>query len=171
MENPGIKWGVYLGVASVIWTLIAYLIGAKFLLSTGGYIGFVIYLIAMIMAAREAKSLLGGFASFGEVFKPSFVTFAIGTAIALVFSFILMNFVDPSLIDAQKEVAIEATRKMVERFGGGEAAIEQAIIEIENSNPVSAGRMALGYVFYMIPGAIVSAIIALFTKKNNPEQV
>lgn len=171
MENPGIKWGIYLGIASVIWTLISYLIGAKFMLSTGGYIAFVLYLIAMVMSARETKDDLGGFASFSEVFKPSFVTFAIGTLIALIFSYILMNFVDPSLIDAQREVAYEATKKALERFGAGEEQMEEALLAIETDNPVSIGKMALGYVFYMIPGAIVSSIIALFTKKNNPAEI
>ncbi len=168
MENPSIKWGVYLAIASIASLLLFYLINPELIFSVNSYLGFVITIAILVFACKEVRENSGGFASFGEMFQTAFITFAIGSLIGVVFQYILMNFIDPGLIEMQKEISIEAMEKMSSFIG--EEAMEVAIEEVENSNPTSIGKMGIGYIFMLVFGAILASIIALIMKKKNPAE-
>ena len=166
MENPAIKWGVYLAIASIALLLIFYLVNPELIFSVNSYISIVVTIVILVMACKEARENSGGFASFGQMFQTAFFTWAIGSLIGVVFQYILMNFIDPGLIEIQREISIEAIEKMVGLIG--EEGVEKAIEDVENSNPVTIGKIALGYVFMLVVGAIVAAIIGAIMQKKNP---
>jgi len=166
MENPAIKWGVYLAVASIALLLIFYLVNPKLIFSLNSYIGIVLTIVMLVLACRESRMNSGGFASFGQMFQTAFLTWIIGSAIGVIFQYILMNFIDPGLIDMQKEISIEAMEKMSSFIG--EEGMEVAIEEIEKTNPVSIGNMSMGFAFMAVIGAIVAAIIGAIMQKKNP---
>ena len=76
-----------------------------------------------------------------------------------------MNFIDPGLIEIQREISIEGLEKMSSFLG--EEGMEAAIEKIENNNPVSIGNMSIAFVFSLIIGAIVSAIVGAIMQKKN----
>ena len=168
MENPAVKWGVYLAIASIALLLIFYLVDPALIFSANTYVSIVVTIVMLVMACRESKMNSGGFASFGQMFQTAFLTWVIGSVIGVIFQYVLMNFIDPGLIELQKEISMEAIEKMSGLLG--EEGMEAAIESIEESNPVSAGKMAIGMVIMMIPGAIVAAIIGAIMQKKNPAE-
>ncbi len=167
MKTPFVKYGVYLGLGMVVLTLLFYFVSPRFYLTWGSWVGYLLAIVMMIMAAKEHKNIQGGFISFREAFTSSWMTSVIGFIIATLFSYILITVIDPSLIDTVKEISVEAIDKM-EGFIGEEAA-EEAREQIENDNPFSLGKQFLGLFFTFIIGAIISLIIAAVYKRERTE--
>lgn len=165
MENVAVRNGVYMGITLVILNFILYFISIDALLMAG-WIGFIVYIVFMVMAVREERSAQGGLMSFGEGFKSAFLTFAIGSLISVVFSYLLYNFIDPSIVDEIKDITAEQMEKVGEMMGGGsdfEDQLEKAVDEINYTLPT----MLMGYLFSLIfPGAIIAAILGLIFRKS-----
>ena len=168
MENPAVKWGLYLGIASIASLLIFYIANPELIFSYNSYLGFVLTIIFLVMACKEQRTNLGGYSAFGEMFKTAFITFLIGSIIGIVFQYIFMNFVDPGLIEMHREISMEAVEKMGSFIG--EEGMEAAREKIEESNPVSIGNMGIGFLFSLVIGAIFAAIIGAIMKKTDPAQ-
>lgn len=175
MENPGIKWGIYLGIASIAISLIFYIINPVMMyqfLPGAGTVGLIVSIVLMVLAGKEKRESLGGFASFGQIFPTPFIASVIGSVISLVFGYILVNFVDPGLIDVQKEAAMETSVWMMELMGVSGEAMDEAIAQteaaLEDQDIGGIGQTIKGLIGAVIGGAIFSAIVSLFVKKKNP---
>jgi len=171
MKKSSINNGLFLGVAMVISSYVLYLANPKMFFSAKSIVLLMIFIIVLIKAGRDARTENGGFISFKEVFINMFVTGAIGTLLCTSFELVLFNFIDPGLIDIQKEIALEAAEKVTEMLGGlseeYEVAFEQEIEKIEESNPASMAATIKNYFARLIaPVALLSAIIGLVIKRR-----
>ena len=63
----------------------------------------------------------------------AWITYLFYAVLSSLFSYVLMNFIDPDLIVMAKEVSIEAIEKMSGLLG--EDGVQAAIEKIENENP------------------------------------
>lgn len=171
MENHSVKNGLFFGLASIAYTLIVYLVSPKMLFSgfTGLLVALVMTVIFMVMAAKAERADNEGFLSYGEALKTTFFVFVIGSLISTIFSYILYNIIDPSLIDLMKESAVETATKMAEFFGAPEDQLDQIREEVMNQDmSMGVGRMILQWVYSLIFGFIVSLIVSAVVKKNAP---
>lgn len=168
MENPGVKWGVFGGIGVVLFTLILYLTGPTNLFGGIAYLGMAIYIFAMVKAAGEEKAALGGYMTWGQALKPTFLTYAVASLIYILFFYVLNNFIDPGLEDMQRQAAVE----MMENMSGllGEEGMEAAMEELDKQDfSFSISKAGFGWAFGLIFGFILAAIISAITKKNPPE--
>lgn len=138
----------------------------------------IIFILLIVKSGIEARNANGGYITFGHIFKNMFAAGAIGVIICTPFEYVLMNFIDPELIDMQKELALEAAeqaRDLLAGIGGDEfeAQFDEEIDKIENTNPFSASNTIKGLLIRMVaPIALLSALFGLILKKtrpNNPE--
>ena len=169
MENPAIKNGVFMGVASILFTMILYFIDSSMIFGWAAWIGMLIPVYFMWKATTEEKGINGGFLSFGEGFKAAFLAAVIGGLITQLFSYVLMNFIDPSLVDVLREQSVEAAEKMIAMFGDNEEAAEamREAMEEQDFTP-TLGKTLLGYLGSLVfPTAIIALIIAAITKKED----
>ena len=169
MENHGVKWGVISGVGVVAFSLVLYLVNPTSLFGGLAWAGMIIYIFGMVKAAQGEKNDLGGYMSWGEALKPTFLTYAIASLIYIVFFYVLNNFIDPGLEDLQREAAIE----MIENMSGliGEEGVEEAIAQADEQGfKFGIKNAAMGYFIGLIfPGFIIAAIISAIVKKNRPD--
>ena len=169
MENHAVKWGLIGGIGVVVYSLILYLMDPNSLFGGLAYIGILIYIFAMVKAVQGEKNDLGGYMTWGEALKPTFLTYAIASGIYIIFFYVLNNFIDPGLEELQRQAAIE----MVEKMSGilGEEGVEQTIAQAdEQGYAFNIQKAGLGYFIGLIfPGFIFAAIIAAIMKKNRPE--
>lgn len=171
MKKSSINNGLFLGVAMVIGSYVLYLANPKMFFSAKSIVLLMIFIIVLIKAGKDARTENGGYISFKEAFINMFVTGAIGTLLCTSFEFVLFNFIDPGLIDIQKEIALEAAEKVTEMLGGlgeeYEVAFEQEIEKIEEGNPASMAATIKNYFARLIaPVALLSAIIGLVIKRR-----
>lgn len=174
MDNPGIKWGIYLGIASVAVSLILYLVNPIWMYQSPAVLaGLVITILFLVLAGKEKREDLGGYASFGQVFPTLFLVSIISAVISVIFGYILMNVIDPGLIDVQKEASMDSTRWILELMGvegdDMDAALEATAEELDKQEFGGVKQMMTGLIAAGFFGAFISAIVSLFVKKKDPE--
>lgn len=171
MENHSIKNGLIYGLASVIYSLVVYLVAPDLLFSMGisMVVGLALVIFFMVRAANAEKEDNEGFLSYGEALRTTFVVFAVGALISTLFTYVLYNFIDSSLLEVMQEQAVETAVSMAERFGAeGEQLEEIREKAMEQDMSFGIGKVALNYIFACIFGLIISLIVSAFVKKNSP---
>lgn len=170
MRNHAAKYGLYYGALSIGLTLIMWLVQPELLFNTGlGFaIGFGLPLVFMFLSIKSTRDDQEGYISFGEAIKASFLTYIIGSLLAILFTFILMNYIDPSLLEMQKEQAMKMAESMSSMFGANEEMIEEMKDEMSDQmGTFSFGQAIMGWLGGLVfPGIIFSLIMSAIMKKN-----
>ncbi|MDN4166974.1 DUF4199 domain-containing protein [Cytophagales bacterium LB-30] len=172
LKNHAIKWGVILGVISLMITLVVYIIDYS-LMAKGSFgfaalalsIGIVVY--SGILYRRE----IGGYMSFKDAFLVTFIVLVLSGLIGTVFNMLLFNVIDPELAVNMKEVMLDNTAATMESFGAPADAIDEAIANMEEQEFYTPAKIATQFGWSLIVFAIIAAIIGLIIKKNEPEMV
>lgn len=171
MENPAIKNGVIAGLFLVLGSLIPYFIDPTLYLNPWIQFSlFIVYIVFMTKTGNEVRALNGGHISWGEAFKPIFLTGFIAAFMGVVFQYVLFNFLDPSVWELQKQLSLEVFDSLIESGWANEEDLEADIEKIENSVfTIVEALKAFGGGCLM--GLIPSAIIAAIVKKDNPNDL
>lgn len=168
MGNPSVKNGLIGAGVAIIVYLILWLIDPTGYLKFGSWIGLLIALFFMYRTAKEARDMNGGYIEFAELFKVTFIMIVIMTAITSIFAYILFNFIDPNLIEIQKQIVSESVEKMGEAFGEDAASAMADKLEEQDYN-LTIGKLIQGWAIGLILWAIAAAIMSAIMKKKNPE--
>ncbi len=162
-----IRYGLIWGVATILFYLTLYLVTGK--LETGVFLGFLVFaagLGIMYFIGISRRNELGGYINWKEAMTHIWVGAMISVILSTLFTIILYNFIDPSLIEQLKELQIKTLESF--RNNLGDKATDEQIDKIQNSNPFGFLNSLL-----LIAGGIVvqflfSCIIALAVKKEDP---
>lgn len=173
MKNQGLSFGLYAGLGTIMLSLLLYLVSTKAWLSYGSYLNWLIYIAAMVYAAKNTREDLGGYMTWGQSLLPTWLVYVVGSFLGLVFFYVMLNFIDPGLNDVLGEIAKEQAEKMMRMFGAPEDQIEQAMADMENQDfSMGIGKMIMGYVIGLIfPGFVLAAVISLIMKRKKPEMI
>lgn len=167
MENHIIRNGILYGLGAILLTLGLYFIDHKIMMS---YSSWVIYLIAiyfMVLTIQNYKNDQDGVITLGDAFSKAWLVFIIGITISGIFSFVLYNYIDISLLDTMREVQVEAIDKMASTFGMDQEAVDKAKSGIESANPIDLKAMLIALpISYLFPGALIAIVIAAIMKRN-----
>lgn len=168
MMNYALNSGIILGVVYVITTIILYFLGIEYMVSF--WVLIIIFLMTlglMIYFARNYRALNGGYLTFGDSFKMLITVFAIGGFISLLFNIILYHAIDTDLPVALREATLNKTISIMERFNAPDSEIDKFIVEFENTeNQYSIAGLFKSYLWSILFGAIIAAIISLIIKRN-----
>lgn len=167
MENNGVKYGLLAGLGVVVYTLILYLVDDVLMFGWASMFGIFIYIACMYKAGVDERNQNGGFLTFKETLKPTFLTYVIGSLIATIFTYLLFTVIDPGLIELQNEIAAERIQSMSGMLG--EEGVEEALKRLEEQESMKISDTALGYAMMLIIGFVIAAIISAIVKKNRPE--
>jgi hypothetical protein len=169
MENHPVRNGVYAGVGQILVMFLFYFIDPSLMISWSSLLGYVVVIYFMRQAAKDQRQENGGYISFNGGFRTSWLTFVLAQTILTIFSFLLMNYIDPSLLDVMKETQIKVLEDMNNIFKLPEEDFEKQLEAIEDTNPYSLGSVAMALPFsFVFPGALIALIIGLVMKKEEP---
>lgn len=161
-----INYGVLLGILSIILGVVMYVTNAylapSFIYSV---IGFLILVVVIALAIKAYKSENGEFLGLGEALKVGIGVAVIGGIIAALWSFVLMNYIEPDfmsqMMEMQREEMIEANPNMTD--SQMDAAMEMG--EKFSSPWLIMAISLIGNLFF---GLIISLVVGLIMKKENP---
>ncbi len=169
MGNHPIRYGLLAGVSVVLVNLIIYFTDKTLLASISSLVELIVVIFFMTKAVSDTKSDLGGWISFKDAFKPAWLTFILATTIIVLYTFILMNYIDPSLKDVIKEKQLEAFGQAAEWLNINEADRDVTIASIEDADAFGVKSIAFGLPFsFIFPGVLYALIIGLIKKKEQP---
>ena len=169
MKQKIITAGLYIAAISIISQLVSGILQPEGLLSaTINIISFVITVWIVIHFIKLHKKERNGFISFGNSFKLSFLSLALGVFIGMIFFFIYNNFIDSGIIDKTVNESLESTYQGIQNMPEEDqrATLEwtEKITRFIFSFPGTLALFALISIFYAILSLILAAIM-----KQNPE--
>ena len=170
-----VKWGIYYGIASVVVTMLLFLIKKELLFNFGIGLaaGLGLAIIFIVLALKEVRANNEGYLGYGEAVKVGLVTFVIGSLISTIWMYVLYNFIDPSLFEMEKQKGIEAAEKMVSMFSDDEALIEETMAkareELDAQGDSKSIMSLLGGwgISILFPGLPLALITGAFMKKSS----
>lgn len=170
-KNSGVRNGVYLGVASIVYSHVCYLINPRLMLNVASLFVYVIVLYFMYRATVDEKAQNEGYLSFGEALKVTFLTYVVGTFISSIYVYIMYNVVDPGLMEVAREVSIESAEFVTKLLGGNEEQLDQMYDQLESENlEMSFSMIFLNYLISLIiPGFIIAIIMSAIRKNPNAD--
>ena len=162
--KPALIYGAIVGFVGILVGVIFYVMD----LAVENWTNYVSMLISVAILiyclVTYKKEYLGGYASYGQIWKMTLVIGIIATIITTIYSYILMGIIDPGLIDKMK---IAAEQKFLNNPRIPESMMDSTLERLENSMNLKR-IMIMGLIFGPVVWAILGLIIAAFVKKNNP---
>jgi len=169
MEQYPVRNGLISGAVQVAVLVLFYFISTLMLISFASIVCFFIYIGFMRQTVLQYKRDQDGYITFKDAFKGSWLTYIPGTVIVVVFNYILFNFIDPGLLEMQKEIALDAFEAMSKYLPMSDEDYDKQVAVLESQNPYSLYSLAIGLpVSFLFPGALIAAIMALVMRKENP---
>ncbi|MCU4154520.1 DUF4199 domain-containing protein [Carboxylicivirga sp. A043] len=161
--KSALTYGLYLGLALIVYSLIIYLIGL-----TGNqgasWLSYVIIIGMLAYAMMNYRDKVnGGFLKYGQGVGLGTLTAIYGGVLSSVFTFILMKYIDPALIDQIVNKALEDAM--------AKGTPEEQLEMVEKMVRMFTSPMAIllmGILGSGIMGAIISLILAAIFKKEPP---
>jgi hypothetical protein len=160
--------GVIMAVINIFIFLITYYAMPDILGNYAFGIGLLLVSIGLaVYFTLDLRKKIGGYWSFREALSNIFILFIVQYLIYTLFVMAFGKFIEPAYIDKMREISLNATVEVAERFGGGnQEAIDQMIAEAEKSiekslNPTfmeflqSAG---ISMIMYFVGALIFAAI-------------
>jgi hypothetical protein len=167
--NPLLQYGLLSAVVGLVIYIALYLGGIKAMTSPIAYVLYFLPILFAILGCIAAKKQNGGFLEFGQALKISFGVFVFTSLATSLFSYVLLNFIDPEFKEAMQQVSLEMTEKMMKRFGASQDQIDKALDEASKKDNFSFGSVMLGFAFSCFISFLISLIIAVIVKKKNPQ--
>jgi len=169
--NQGVKWGLIAGLSVVAVGLIFYFTNPIKLQSLlFGGIELAVTAICALLAGLERRKAYGGKIDFKTVLQPIFTTFVISLLIGVTFTYVLFNFIDPSLVEQMKQAHIADVRDMKNLYkalGYSESDYNRELKEAETGEyGVTIAGSVINYLQKLIKSFILSAILSLIVRRK-----
>lgn len=166
--KPALIYGAILGGVGVLLGLILYFMD----LSTESWVQWISLVIGIVVLVycliAYRNEYLGGFASYGQIFKMALVISIIAALIGALYTYLLHGVLDPDLVD---KIRIAAEERIMNNPRIPESFYDQAMERIERSLTVKKMVMNAfiwGTVMYVILGLIISAFVKKEEKADIP---
>lgn len=171
VKKNGITYGVITGVISILITTLIYSFDISLFASIWVGLSLIAFylIIGCVLLAKTKKELNGVF-PFKSAFTTYFISAVIGIAISVAFNIVLFNFVDPAAKDAIKEVTLESSVKMMEKFGAPQSEINKAVQKMQETDQFSIPELLKGSIFSMLFSAVFGLILAAIFKSKSPNR-
>lgn len=166
-QTPWVKYGVIYGIISIcLFLFSAYVTPIGIWIQS--LLGLVIMIVCMVFSAKEEKGSKDGILTYGEALKNTFLTGFSGMVLSGLTTIILLNLVDPSLVEVLHAQALESVESMMSTFGASDDVINEAIEKAEED--IESQFTPVAQVLNILKGSImviiVAAIVSIFVKKN-----
>jgi len=155
-------------LAMIVVTLGTYKAGPVSFLKLTVELMYLIPLACGAIAALVRRSQQGGYLEFRNALRIIFGILVLAVALQGVFTWLLVNVIDPHFGQALRPVWLANTESAYRRFGMPDDEIRKNIDSLKNTNPFSFGSVMLGLARVYILGFLISLILAAITKRKKP---
>ncbi len=161
-----IKYGIILGMISIIFFILLDFLGQAQNQSGWNYLGLIFTIVAYYFAYREFKEDGDGFMTYGQGLGIGTLSALFSSIISGVFMFVYISFINPNFLENVKQMQIVE----LEKQGLSDAQIEQAqpMMDLFTS-PVMISVMAIAGGTFL--GFIIALIMSAIFKKTNPQAI
>ncbi len=167
LQKNWAKYGVYYGILSIVIQLFSFYV-MSINIWVQMVLGIIIMIVLFYLAGKAERLENDGVLSYGKALVTTFLTGFTGLVIGTLFMIILIQLVDPGLVEKLTQMSVDAAKSMMESFGMAEdqmaAALEKA--EEDAANSFTPVRQLLNILWGSFMVLIVAAIVSIFIKKE-----
>ena len=157
----GLIWGLIIGVAGIIYSVILYMIDQN-LNQALGMAGMIITIGLLVLGVRSFRDTINdGVLSFDSAIGFCMVAIVISSVIGIIYAYLLWSVIDPDIIGKMMDLQME---KMLDK-GIPEEALEQAM-NITSKFMKPGVMLAMGLIGSLGSGTIIALIIAAIFKRD-----
>lgn len=163
-----LRFGLLLGLVSVLLMLLAYMINLNWLVSGwNSLISIAMLFLAMILSCVEDRKDFAQGYPYGRAVVQAFMTAVLGSLVGILFTAILYNVVDPELHLRVKEIMVVKMEESFESFGMDEDDAAKAMESFEKRSFKQDFR-ALGSAFLLssLMNIFFALIVGLFVRRK-----
>jgi hypothetical protein len=170
MENKtksvALSRGFIAGAALTLVLFLLYMASPRLMLHPVVMWGTLLFYGAgMVMACRGDRRSAAGPFPFRQALKSAFLAFIATNVVYYAFYFVLVNYHDPGLLETQREVLIENTRRMAVWLR--QDISEETIEELrEQDMRFTPGVAMLSFAGSLIRGFLLACLIALLMRRE-----
>jgi hypothetical protein len=163
--KPALIYGAIVGFVGILVGVIFYVMD----MTAENWTNWVSLLISLIILiyclVTYKKDHLGGYATFGQIWRMTLVVGIIATILGSLYFYILVTL-DPEVVDKMK---IAAEQRILDNPRIPEGYVDTALERVEKSMQI--GRIiVMQFIFGPVMYAIIGLVLAAFIKKNDPAQ-
>ncbi|HRI01667.1 MAG TPA: DUF4199 domain-containing protein [Saprospiraceae bacterium] len=167
--NSAIKYGFILATITIVVKLAMYLANMN---STSVWISVLLFLFSLgfiYYVGLEERKAHGGYISWKDVLVALFICTMIGFISPVLFDQLFNTFIDPSKFEEEKKIGLEMIEKL--RNHVGDEAADAQIEKLLAQKSFSFSGLVMLILGGIIISFIISSVIALFIKKENPNAI
>jgi hypothetical protein len=167
LKSHILQYGILLGGISVVFALMLFFLDMHYTQESAvNWINWAITITILLMAIYSFRKSNDGFLSLSEALKLGLGISVISALVAIVYTFILINFLDPDTIE--KTIEVTQNKMLDENPEMSQEQIDMAKeMQLKFSSIGVISTMIL--IFSLVFGFIVSLISGLILKRNRPE--
>lgn len=157
-----LKWGMYAGIALIIFDLILYVLGMKTADGSNPiqYLGFILFIVLLVMGIKAYREANGSM-TFGQGLGTGVLTSLITGVIVALYTYLFVTMIAPDFMDG----AMDAVRDQWEAQGMSDEQMESA--EGMVGMFMSPGMMSImSVISYGFIGFIISLIASAVLKSD-----
>ncbi|MFN8287993.1 MAG: DUF4199 domain-containing protein [Chitinophagales bacterium] len=166
--KTALRWGVIGGMGMAILRFVVYFISPD---SVGAWENayYVPLLFCMVWAAVTVKKEEGGNLRFGRGYAVVFTVALVGVIINTGAAFLLIKVIDTDMADRALRLALEKIDENGEKYGSTPQQLEQSKLWTLWFFKSPYAPLAI-FAYQVVVGAIISLLVAAFTRRNAPPQ-
>lgn len=170
LKNESVKWGLYLGLALSLLSVLHYNFFISLKLGSNlvfALVMMLLYIIFTTIGAKNKRTAIGGYWSYGMAVSNVLLISFIGSAISAIFYFVYMNYLDVETAQKVYDIQLEQMNRSLEEYPS--KFVEQSLVEMEKKGPgVTVKETIMGILVSPIIGLLYALIAAIFLKKEKP---
>lgn len=170
INKEAYKYGIINGLLGILLMYGSWAVSMQAFVSAQFYGLFIPFmLILLIIGGLQLRKSNGGYLSFKEGLRFTFLSYVISSLMVAIATYVLYNFIDTALTEKSFEIGLEKTRQMMEKMGANDEQIEKAIESANKSKQeTSLKTVALGLGLDLIWSFVKSLAVTLLIKKEKP---
>ena len=167
LKSHILQYGILLGGLSVVFNLMLFFLDMHYTQEPAvQWVNWGITISVIVLGIYNFRSSNEGFLSLGEALKLGLGVSLIAALIAIVYTFVLLNFLDPDTI--QKTLEVTQNKIIEENPEMSQEQLDQ-IIEMQKNFSGFGAISTIVLIFSLLFGFVVSLIGGLILKRNRPE--
>lgn len=165
--NNALKWGVILGIAGVIMSLVFHLLGFSDPMATGmtkwipTLVGYLVNIPILVLGIKAYKASNDNYMTVGNGITQGLLIALVSGIILAIYTYVFFSFIAPEMLDTVAEAAMEQQGEMSEE----QEELTEGLMGALMSPGFMAGSILFGRVFL---GLIVGLIAGLIMKNVRP---
>ena len=167
VKKIALNYGLLLGLASIALSVLTYVMGVHLERPWwASVLGIAIMVLFIVFGLKTFKKDNGGFLSLGEALKVGLAISLIAGILVVIYNYLFMTVIEPDMVNQMLEMTREQMLEQNPDMPDDQMEMALGMTEKFMSPPIMA---AIGIIFSLFLGFIISLIAGLVMKQNRPE--